>query len=129
MADERTKSGPITRRQLDVSLDRQALREVIAGLMKPGGTQEWCIACGAGKGTEILEKGEWVQRTGEQIFQGKSFKEFVDSLKDLGKQAWCIACGAGKDASPLDRLGDPASLTDEVIEIFASKVISTIKVG
>lgn len=116
-------------RELHVSVDRSALRDAISRLQKPGGEQEWCIACGAGKGIELTDKLDWVQSQGSQLLQGKNLKEFVDSLKDVGNQAWCIACGAGKDASPLGQLINPAEITDEIIDAVAAKLLTSVKVG
>jgi hypothetical protein len=127
MAD--SKSRVLIGRQLDVTLDREMLREVIGNLAKPGGTQEWCIACGAGKDASPLDKVNWVQDSSRDLLQGKTLQEFVNLMKDIGPQAWCIACGAGKDASPLDRLVNPAELPDDVIDALARRLISAVSVG
>lgn len=115
--------------KLALSVDRDAIRQALINLAQPEGTQEWCIACGAGKGTNPLEKGEWVKDISTNVFQGKSFEEFAKGLKDLGTQAWCIACGAGKEASPLSKLGNPAELSDEIIDQVASHLLSSITIG
>lgn len=125
MAD--SKNIPLTR-DLQVSVDRNALREAISRLQKPGGNQEWCVACGAGKGIELTDKLDWVQNQGREILQGKNLKEFVDSLKDIGPQAWCVACGAGKDASPLDTIINPAEVSDEIIDAVAARLLTAVKI-
>jgi hypothetical protein len=124
---------PLTRtslaRHLAVSVDRDALRAAILGLSKPGGEQEWCIACGAGKDASPLDKVENIHAAARDLIGGKSLQEFVSGIKDLGTQAWCIACGAGKDASPLDRLGNPADITDDMIDQVASRLIGALRIG
>jgi formate hydrogenlyase subunit 6/NADH:ubiquinone oxidoreductase subunit I len=116
-------------RELKVSVDRVALREAISRLQKPGGNQEWCIACGAGKDAGPADKLDWVQNQGAQLLQGKNLREFIDSLKDIGPQAWCIACGAGKDASPMDSIINPAEVSDDIIDLVAQKLLTAVKLG
>jgi hypothetical protein len=102
---------------------------VIAGLAETTETQDWCVACGAGKEARPLEKNSWVQEAGREILQGKSLREFVDSLKDVGPQAWCVACGAGKSASPLGQLANPSDLPDDVIDALAKRLITAVRIG
>jgi ferredoxin len=115
--------------QLSVTVDRELLRQAIAGLARPGDAQDWCVACGAGKSSSPLEKIETVQVLARDVLGGKSLAEFVAGLKDLGKQAWCVACGAGKSASPFDRIGDPAEISDELIDQLAGRLISAVQIG
>lgn len=126
---ERALTRTSIARHLAVTVDRDALRAAILGLAKPGGEQEWCIACGAGKDASPLDKVENVSNTARELVGGKSLQEFVSGIKDLGTQAWCIACGAGKDASPLDRLGDPADITDDLIDQVAGRLIGALRIG
>ncbi len=119
----------VTSRSMALSVDRVALRQAIAGLARPGEKQDWCVACGAGKSANPLDKFEAVQAVARDVLGGKTLPEFVEGLKDLGKQAWCVACGAGKDASPLDMLGDPATISDEAIDQIAGRLLSAVKVG
>jgi len=116
-------------RDLQVSVDRAALRDAISRLRNPGANQEWCVACGAGKGIELTDKLDWVQKQAAPILEARALKEFVEGLKDLGTQAWCVACGAGKDASPLDSVINPANISDELIDAVAARLLSAVKVG
>ncbi|MBX5453848.1 MAG: hypothetical protein K6U10_07915 [Acidobacteriia bacterium] len=116
-------------RSVPLSVDRTALRQAIAGLARPGERQDWCVACGAGKSAQPIEKFEAVQAAAHDLLGGKSLAEFVEGLRDLGKQAWCVACGAGKDASPFEMLGDPAAISDEAIDQLASRLLSAVKFG
>ena len=124
-----TTKPTVLSRNMAVSLDRDALRQVIAGLAQPGERQDWCVACGAGKSANPIDKFESVHAVARDILGGKTLPEFVEGLKDLGKQAWCVACGAGKDASPLDMLGDPANISNEAIDQIAARLLSAVKVG
>lgn len=123
------KPAPVPRQGLTVTVDRSALRSALGALANPGAKQDWCIACGAGKSANPLDKVEAVAGVTKELMGGKTIAEFLESLKDFGKQAWCIACGAGKDASPLDLLGDPAQLPDAAIDALASKLITAIRMG
>ena len=114
---------------MHMTVDREMLRSAILSLAKPGGRQDWCIACGAGASANPLDKLEALSPMTKEILGGKSLPEFIESLKDYGKQAWCIACGAGKDASPLDTIGNPADIPNELIDALAGRLISAIKVG
>jgi hypothetical protein len=126
MADNVSRTNVLAR-NMSVSVDRVALRQAIAAL-GPGTKQDWCVACGAGKSANPLDKLDHVQMA-RDVLGGKSLVEFVDGLKDLGKQAWCVACGAGKDASPLDIVGNPADISDETIDAIAGHLLSSVKIG
>ncbi|MEJ1969606.1 MAG: hypothetical protein WDN03_13380 [Rhizomicrobium sp.] len=115
-----------------MQVDRQAIREVLATLQKPGAENEWCVACGAGAASSKLDyPGEIVASLGKQLTEPAVLKDFINQLSDRARleQDWCVACGAGAAASPLARISDPATLSDAVVDEIAAKLISAVKLG
>ena len=116
-------------RQVELSVDRAALREIISNLADPNLKNDWCVACGAGKSAAPMADVNQLNSLTKEVLAGKTLPEFVQGLSDLGNRAWCVACGAGKDASPLDQLGDPANLSDEAIDYVAGRLLGAVSVG
>jgi len=121
-------TAPLTH-GLRVTVDRTALKQAILALANPNAKQDWCIACGAGASASPLDKVEALHPLAKEILGGKTLPQFIAELKDFGKQAWCVACGAGKDASPLDTIGNPADISNEVIDALAGRLLSAVRVG
>jgi len=115
---------------LAVSIERQALRDMIASISRPGrGESDWCIACGAGAASNKLDlPQDVIQQIGTDLTLD-AVKDFVGGLGDVGEQAWCIACGAGKDASPIGEIVNPADIDDATIDTLAEKIIGAVKIG
>lgn len=114
----------------EVRIDRQALKQIVGGLRRPEGDNEWCVACGAGAASAKLDyPAELVQEAGRQFLDPKMLREFVASLKGAGgEQAWCVACGAGAAASPLGKVL-PADVSDAAIDDLAQKLVGAVKIG
>ncbi len=114
----------------EVRVDRETLKEIVTSLRRPGGENEWCVACGAGAASTKLDyPAELIHEAGRQFLDPKALREFVSSIRDVtGDQAWCVACGAGAAASPLSRVL-PADVSDAFIEDLAQKLTGAVKIG
>jgi hypothetical protein len=112
----------------EIQIDRKALKAIVTSL-RPGGENEWCVACGAGAASTKLDlpDPELLKQAGQQFLDLKTLKEFVNTMSD-SKQDWCVACGAGAAASPLNRVL-PADITDAEIDALANRLIGAVKVG
>ena len=117
-------------RKLQISVDRNALRDVLASLSKPSGENEWCVACGAGAASAKLDyPSDVVNKAGAQLIEPGALRELVESIKDFSEeQAWCVACGAGAAASPLTQVINPEDISDALIDELSDKLIGAISV-
>ena len=122
--------GKLIDRKLQVSVDRKALRDVLASLSKPTGESEWCIACGAGVASAKLDyPSDVVNKAGARLIEPGALRELVESIKDFAEeQAWCIACGAGAEASPLTQVINPEDISDELIDELSDKIVGAVSV-
>ncbi len=122
--------GEIAGKKIQVSVDRNALRDVLASLSKPTGESEWCVACGAGAASAKLDyPSDVVNKAGAQLIEPGALRELVESIKDFSEeQAWCVACGAGAAASPLTQVINPEDISDELIDELSNKIIGAVSV-
>lgn len=124
-----TKGEPAGKK-LQVSVDRNALRDVLASLSKPTGESEWCVACGAGAASTKLDyPSDIVNTAGARLLEPGALRELIESIKDFPEeQAWCVACGAGAAASPLTQVINPEDISDELIDELSNKIIGAVSV-
>ncbi len=124
-----TKSE-LSGKNLQVSVDRSALREVLASLSKPGGENEWCVACGAGAASTKLDyPSDAVNKASAELLDPGSLRDFLDSIKDVSEASdWCVACGAGAAASPLARVGNLEDIPDDLIDELSNKIVGAVSV-
>lgn len=125
-----TTKSEVAVRKLQISVDRNALRDVLASLSKPSGENEWCVACGAGAASAKLDyPSDVVNKAGAQLIEPGALRELVESIKDFSEeQAWCVACGAGAAASPLTQVINPEDISDALIDELSDKLIGAISV-
>jgi hypothetical protein len=115
----------------EMSMDRDALREVLTSLRPGAGENDWCVACGAGAASAKLDfPAELVDKAGQQFLDPSALRDFVSRVRDVGgEQAWCVACGAGAAASPLDKIGNPTSITDDQIDELSRRILGAVRLG
>ena len=115
----------------ELHVDRAALREIVNQLQASAAADDWCVACGAGRGSAKLDMPlELVNEAGRQLLDPAALRTFVDGVREIGgEQAWCVACGAGKGASPIDERVNPADLADPVIDDIAKKLLGVVRIG
>jgi len=114
----------------EIRIDRRILKEIVKAIPRPGGENEWCVACGAGKGSSKLDFPEEVVReSGKQFLDPKALRDFLATIKEAGGEgAWCVACGASAATSPLERVVFPPDISDAFIDQLAEKLIGAVKV-
>ena len=117
-------------KKLEISVDRTALRDVLASLSKPTGESEWCVACGAGAASTKLDyPSDVVSSMGSRLMEPTALRELVESIREFAEEAaWCVACGAGAAASPLTQVVNPEDISDELINELSDKIIGAVSV-
>lgn len=114
----------------ELAIDENALRQAVTN-PKLRANSDWCVACGASAaaGPELPRVVEQQMAQDPEILKSLVRDDFVSRLSerlsgtDLNAD-WCVACGASAATAPGDLVTNPASISDELINDLAARLLT-----
>ncbi|MDJ0643089.1 MAG: hypothetical protein QNJ15_09740 [Erythrobacter sp.] len=113
-----------------IKINPDAIREAISN-PKVRANSDWCVACGASAaaGPELPRIVEQQISQDPEMIKGLVREDFVSKLSeklaspDLNAD-WCVACGASAATAPGALVSNPATISDDVIDALATRLIA-----